>query len=68
MTFEEWLEKSKICPCGYEAVRCAWEAAKESERERIKKIVEQVGVQGNHDQWFDCCDTIVERIKNELDT
>lgn len=40
----------------------------EAERERILKIVEQVGIQGNHDVWFDCCDTIVERIKNELDT
>lgn len=34
----------------------------ETLRERIKQIIDEVGRQGNHDAWFDCCDTIMERI------
>lgn len=38
MTFEEWLERSKICPCGYEAVRCAWKAGQQAECEKRKPL------------------------------
>jgi hypothetical protein len=64
VTFEEWWE-TKGCG-GYYDAQAAWQAAQQAERERILKIVEQVGIQGNHNEWFDCCDTIVERIENEF--
>lgn len=60
MTFEAWWGDDP--KHGVITAREAWKAAQKAERERIKKIVEQVGVQGNHDEWFDCCDTIIERI------
>jgi len=41
-----------------------WQAAQEAERKKILEIVKKVGIKGNHNEWFDCCDTIVERIKN----
>lgn len=64
MTFEEWAATTGMSHCEYSYAKHAWQAAQEAERERILKIVEQVGIQGNHNEWFDCCDTIVERIKN----
>lgn len=30
--------------------------------ERIRAIIKAVGVQGNHDQWFDACDKIMKAI------
>ena len=33
-----------------------------AERERIRDIIKAVGVQGNSDDWFNACDTIMERI------
>ena len=41
-----------------------WNAAQEAERRRIYQILDRVAIDANHSQWFDCCDTIVERIKN----
>jgi len=68
MTFEEWRKENRMfcTPEDRLITEMAWQAAQQTERERILKIVEQVGIQGNHDVWFDCCDTIVERIKNEF--
>lgn len=67
MDFDDWWEEkqykyyfSEVKAIAFQA----YQAAQEAERERILKIVEQVGIQGNHNEWFDCCDTIVERIKN----
>jgi len=68
VNFEDWAEQNNLSEYGKACSRAAWQAAQEAERERILKIVEQVGIQGNHDVWFDCCDTVVERIKNGLDT
>lgn len=63
MTFEEyWGEDPDP---GKITAKHAWNAGQAAERERIKRIVDEVGVQGNHDEWFDCCDTIRERLKNE---
>ena len=50
---------------GYLLFKKTWNAAQIAERDRIKNIVEQVGLQGNHDKWFDCCDMIMERIDSE---
>ena len=69
MTFEEWWKDNAPTPTTFdEELRfmLAWITAQQAERERILKIVEQVGIQGNHNEWFDCCDTIVERIKNDV--
>ena len=63
MTFEEyWGEDPDP---GKITAKHAWNAGQAAERERITRIVDEVGVQGNHDEWFDCCDTIRERLKNE---
>lgn len=59
---DEWWEKQTMWPSESNTAKAAWQAAQEAERERILKIVEQVGIQGNHNEWFDCCDTIVEKI------
>lgn len=40
----------------------SFEKGKQVERERIRDIIKAVGVQGNHSEWFDCVDTILERI------
>lgn len=63
MTFEEWAEAQDptIIRDVFSAA-AAWVAAKESERERIKQIVDEVGRQGNNDKWFDCADAILGRI------
>ena len=64
--FEEWAKTQD--PAFIRDVfsaAAAFQAAQQSERERITRIVDEVGVQGNHDEWFDCCDTIRERLKNE---
>lgn len=63
MTLEDWVIKYY----GYrEAINPAqeacWAVAQKAERERIKHIVEHIGLQGNHDEWFNCCDMIRERI------
>ena len=69
MTFEEWWYKKdddlyvlSTVDELREFAEEAWHAAQAAERERILQIVDQVGIQGNHNAWFDCCDTIVERI------
>ena len=63
MTFDEyWGEDPDP---GKITAKHAWTAGQKAERERITRIVDEVGVQGNHDEWFDCCDTIRERLKNE---
>lgn len=68
MTFEEfWVDAGwhidfiDLKP----VIQEVWEAAQKAERERIKQIIDAVGVQGNHDEWFNCCDTIMERIDSE---
>jgi hypothetical protein len=63
MTFEEYWGEDRNP--GKITAKHAWNAGQAAERERIKRIVDEVGVQGNHDEWFDCCDTIMERLKNE---
>ena len=60
--FDEWFPTSGWNPECVEYILEVWQAAQHAERERIKKIVEAVGVQGEHDQWFDACDTIMEKI------
>lgn len=60
MTFEDWWGDDP--KHGVITAREAWRAARKAERERIKKIVDEVGRQGNHNEWFDCCDTIMKRI------
>ena len=65
MTFGEWLETEKLTGntnTEYLSAWLGWTAGQKAERERIKRIVDEVGVQGNHDEWFDCCDTLRERI------
>lgn len=65
MTFEDYYAEhfSENLKGGlYLEFKRTWEAAQKAERERIKRIVQEVGRQGNHDAWFDCCDTIMERI------
>lgn len=58
----EAAQKAERERIGYLLFKKTWNAAQIAERDRIKNIVEQVGVQGNHDEWFDCCDTIIEGI------
>ena len=61
MTFEDYWgrypEPDKV------AAEHAWNAGQAAERERIKEIINQVGVQANHNEWFDCCVTILKRIE-----
>lgn len=44
------------------AIADAYRQGQHAERERIRDIIKAVGVQGNHNEWFDCVDTILERI------
>ncbi len=61
MTFEEyWGEDPDP---GKITAKHAWNAGQAAERERITRIVDEVGVQGNHDEWFDCADAIAGRIE-----
>jgi len=46
-----------------EAVIDFAQAVIKEERKRIKRIVEEVAWQGDHDKWFDCVDALVERIE-----
>lgn len=46
----------------YDSIKAAWTASQQAERERIRDIIKAVGVQGEHDKWFDACDAIMERI------
>lgn len=39
-----------------------YNAGQQAERERVKEIIQAIGVQGEHDQWFDACDTIMQAI------
>lgn len=59
MTHEEWLESTLWTDWNTEN---AWIAAQQAERERILEIIKAVSVRGNHDQWFDACDRIMEAI------
>ena len=45
-----------------QAITDAYEKGQQTERERIKEIIKAIGVQGEHDQWFDACDKIMEAI------
>ena len=60
--FEEWWGQTEIWPSEYTAAASAWIAAQLAERERIKDIVDTIGVQGEHDAWFDACVKIMEAI------
>jgi len=63
MTFEEyWAEDPDPIKI---TAKHAWNAGQAAERERITRIVDEVGVQGNHDKWFDCADAIAERIEEK---
>ena len=64
-SFEDWMKKQDpaLIKDAFSAA-AGWSAGQLAERERIKKIIEQVGVQGNHNEWFDCCDVILERIED----
>lgn len=66
MTFEEWRKENRMfcTPEDRLITEMAWKAAQEAERRRIYQILDRVAIDANHSQWFDCCDTIVERIKN----
>lgn len=62
MTFEEWFNRT-VTEINLYTVKQAWRAGQQAERERIKKIVEQIIVQGDYNhELFDCGDTIIERI------
>jgi predicted oxidoreductase len=57
--FEEWISRNSgrfVSPPE------VWTAAQQAERERIRDIIKAVGVQGEHDKWFDACDAIMEKI------
>ena len=49
----------------YEAVMSVALDVEKAEREQIKEIINQVGVQANHNEWFDCCVTILKRIEDD---
>lgn len=65
--FNEWLSTQKYT---YQADdwleinfgKSAWTAAQQAERARIRDIIKAVGVQGEHDKWFECADAIMEKI------
>ena len=60
--FDEWWSRnSKYCTTPHLTHDC-WTTAQQAERERIRDIIKAVGVQGNSDDWFNACDTILERI------
>lgn len=44
----------------------AYEKGVQAERERICDIIKAVGMQGNHNELFECCETILERIDAAL--
>lgn len=70
MTLEEWWESlAKPTTFSEHDAAFIWQAAQQAERERIMKIVADVDKQEFvDDDWYSCCATIVEKIKNELDT
>ena len=59
MTIEEFIEQHN----GFPTYEETWNAGQAAERERIKEIIGQVACQGNHNEWFDCCDAILDRIE-----
>ena len=67
MTFLEWLSKYRPeeLPNQVMLLKDAWELGQAAERERIKQIIEEVWRQGNHDKWFDCANTILDRFNGE---
>lgn len=62
--FEDWWDTSGTGT--FDDAKYTWECAARAERKRIRDIIQAVGVQGNSDAWFDCVDTILEKIDAAL--
>lgn len=61
MTFEEWWGDEPAH--GVLTAREAWNAAQKAERERIKRIVQEVNTQVDHNIWASCVHEILVRIE-----
>lgn len=60
MTFEDyWGDEPRH---GVITAREAWNAGQKAERERIKRIVQEVNTQVDHNIWASCVNEILERI------
>jgi len=66
MTFEEYVAtQDQDFFLDYSSAAVGWAAAQKAERERIKRIVQEVGAQVKHNVWTACADEIMERIDDD---
>lgn len=61
MTFEDWWGDDP--KHGAITAREAWDAAQQAERERIKRIVQEVNTQVDHNIWASCVSEILKEIE-----
>lgn len=43
------------------------QSVQQQERNKIIELINRISLQGNSDQWFDCCDAIIKAISSQKD-